>query len=78
VPEVLERAQPAQHHGEAEMNIRGSWIDAELHAQRRAVLELRAQLGFGDDVDRVRGQQPELAVDVHIPTTVTNLGIYGR
>ena len=31
----------------------------------RAALELLAQLRLGDDVDGARGEQLELAVDVH-------------
>ena len=71
MPAVLEHAQPAQHDREPEMDVGGGRVDAELHPQRRAALDLGAQLGFGDDVDRVRGQELELPVDVH-PGTVTN------
>ena len=65
MPAVLEHAQPAQHDREPEMDVGGGRVDAELHPQRRAALDLGAQLGFGDDVDGVRGQELELAVDVH-------------
>ena len=48
-----------------EVDVGGGRVDAELDAQRRAAFELGAQLGRRDDVDRARGQQLELAVDVH-------------
>ena len=65
VAEILEQPQPPQHHREPEVNVGRRRVDAELHPQRRTPLELRTQLGFGDDVDRIRGQQLDLAVDVH-------------
>ena len=65
VSAVLEQAEPAQHDREAEMDVGCGRVDAELHTQRRAALDLRAQLGFGDDVDGVRGQEAQLTVDVH-------------
>ena len=72
VTEILEAAQPAEHHREPEMDVGGGQVDAELDAQRGANrLELLPQLGLGDDVDSARGQQLDLAVDVHGSTVVT-------
>ena len=65
VAEILEQAQPAQHHGEPEVDVGRRRVDAELDPQRLAAFELLAQLGRRDDVDRARGQQLELAIDVH-------------
>ena len=72
VAEVLEQAQPAQHDREPEVDVGGGRVDAELHAQRRAALELLAQLGLGDDVDRARGQQLAAGGRRPRPGTVTN------
>jgi len=65
VTEVLEAAQPAQHDREAQVDVGGGWVDAELHPQRPAGLELLPQLGLGDHVDRAHGEQLDLTVDVH-------------
>ncbi len=65
VAEVLEQPQPAQHDREAEVDVGGGRVDAQLHPQRAPRLELRPQLRLGDDVDRARGQQLHLAIDVH-------------
>ena len=65
VAEVLEQPQPAQHHGEAEVEVGGGRVDAELDPQRAAGRELLAQLVVGDDVDGAGGEQLHLAVDVH-------------
>jgi hypothetical protein len=35
------------------MDVRRSRVDAELHAERPAELELALELAFGQDVDRV-------------------------
>ncbi len=63
--EVLEESQPPQHDREAEMDVGGGGVDAELHAERPAPLELRAQVAGRDEVDGSGAEQLELAVDVH-------------
>jgi hypothetical protein len=65
VAEIWEETQAPQHDRESEVNVGRRRVDAELYPQRYTPFELRAELGLGDDVDRVRGQQLELAVDVH-------------
>jgi hypothetical protein len=44
VAEVLERAQLAQHDREAEVDVRRSGVDAELHPQGLPFLQRAAQL----------------------------------
>ena len=65
MPEVLEQPQAPQHDREAEMDVGCGRVDPQLHPQRPARLELGAQLLLGDDVDRARGQELHLAIDVH-------------
>ncbi len=62
---VLEHAQAPDRDRVPEVEVGGGWVDAELHAQRRTALDLLAELGFGDDVDGVGGQELHLPVDVH-------------
>ena len=63
VAEVLELAQLAEHDREAEVNVGGGGIDAELHPQGRASFELAAELGLADEVDGPRANDPYLLVD---------------
>ena len=63
MPEVLELAELAQHHREAEVDVGGRRVDPELHPQRRTTAELAAQVGLGDGVDRAGGEDPDLLVD---------------
>src|SRR5262249_35058336 len=65
VAAVLEQPEPAEHNGATEVDVGRGRVDAELDPQRGAALDLLAQLRFGDHVDRVRGQQAQLTVDVH-------------
>ena len=65
VPQVLKLAQFAEHDGEPEVDVGGGGIDAELDPQRSAPFELLRQIAARDDIDRARGQQLELAIDVH-------------
>ncbi len=65
VAEVLEQPQPPEHDREAEVEVGGGRVDAELDPQRPLGGQLLAQLVRGDDVDRARGEQLHLAVDVH-------------
>jgi len=53
VPEVLKVLELTKDHGVAEMNVRGRWVHAEIHAQRLSslgrLLELRGQIFLTDD-----------------------------
>src|SRR5581483_7475593 len=60
VAELLELAQLAQDDREAEVDVGRGRVDAELHPEGHAAPELAAQVRLGDDVDRARGQDPEL------------------
>ncbi len=53
MPFALELREAVEHVRKAEMNVRRGGIDAELHAQRPAELQLPLELSFGQDVDRV-------------------------
>jgi len=52
MPQILELAQLAQGHRMAQMDIGGCRIDAELHVQRHAALELLQERRFGHDLRR--------------------------
>ena len=52
VAELLELAELAQHDREAEVDVGGGRVDAELGPQRAAGRELAAQIGLGDEIDR--------------------------
>ena len=65
MPEILEQPQPAQHHGEPEVDVGRGRVDAELDPQRPCRGRASLQLLLGDDVDRAGGEELQLAVDVH-------------
>ena len=65
VAEILEEPQSPQHDREAEVEVGGGGVDAELDPQRPVGRELLAELLFGDDVDGAGRQQFHLAVGVH-------------
>ena len=52
MPQILELAQLAQGHRVAQMDIGGRRVDAELHVQRHAALELLQERRFGHDLRR--------------------------
>ena len=47
---VLPLAQPVEHDREAEMDVGGGRVDAELDAQRPAELQLPLELAFRENV----------------------------
>ena len=61
--ELLELAELAQHDREAEVQVGGRRVDAELGPQRGVAPELAAQVRLGDDVDGARGENVKLLVD---------------
>src|SRR5438552_8859700 len=56
MPFVLEGPQPAEHNGEAEMDVRRRRIDPELHAKRPPELQLLLEPAVGLDVDGVTSE----------------------
>ena len=61
--QVLELAHLAQRHGVAEMEVGARGVDAELDVERRALLELLAQVGLGDDLGGARRDDAHLLID---------------
>ena len=47
---VLPLAQPVEHDGEAEVDVGRGRVDAELHAERPAFLQLPLELALRQDV----------------------------
>src|SRR5439155_818634 len=68
VPEVLKLAQLLERHRVPEMNVRGGRIHPELHAQRPAGFETRAQLLLGKDAHHAAPQRRELRRGRHAVT----------
>ena len=66
VAHILKRLQFSQHHGVAQMNIRGSRIHSQIHPQRfsglERLLELGLQLLFANNFRRALFQVRELLV----------------
>src|SRR4051812_36238521 len=56
MPFVLEGPQPAEHNGEAEVDVGRRRIDPELHAKRPPELQLLLEPALGLDVDRVTSE----------------------
>ena len=56
VPFALELRETVEHVRKAEMNVGRGRIDAELHAERPAELQLAFELSFGQDVHRMARQ----------------------
>ena len=76
VAQLLELAELAQHHGEAEVDVGGSRIDAQLRAQGTAGFELAAEVGLGDELDGAGAQDPQLFFDgdgAHRPRNATRV-----
>jgi len=50
---VLPLPQPVEHDRKAEVDVRRGRVDAELHAQRPALLELALEPSLREDVHRM-------------------------
>src|SRR4029079_7259054 len=53
---ILERTHPLKWHRPADVNVGGGHVDAELHAEGAAELQLRLEPAVRQDVDGVPGE----------------------
>jgi hypothetical protein len=61
VPRLLELGKLCENHHMAEVDIGGARIDAQLHAQRRALGELSLQRPLGQDLVRPTPEDVEVS-----------------
>jgi hypothetical protein len=64
VPEVLEGPELAQDHAVAQMKVRRGRVDAELHPEGAALLELFAQFLLVDEGKRPSFEESQIVTDV--------------
>ena len=65
MPELLELAHLVEQHRVPEVQVRGGRIEARLHAQRRAALELPGEVRLGQHLVGAAAQLSDLFLEIH-------------